>query len=394
MPSVKLDVWDGDVLAGVAYCDPAGDDMSVAFTYDPSYLSSPHARPIDPAFPLYEGGFQVNTTPGSFRDAAPDSWGRSLIRQKMVADRVGRTPDEIDYLLGASDVTRQGSLRFSLDGDFLAQGAVVPSILEIHDVARLVHDAGSDADAVMALLRGGAGSSGGAVPKAAIVDEAGGLWLAKFYADSDTGLWEQVAAIMAARLGLLVPETRLIKAGDGLAFLSKRFDRAGRARVPYASAATLAQLRREEAGDYTHILWALEDHGKAPRDDARELWRRMVFMVAVNSTDDHFGNHGFLWDGSGWRLAPMFDVVPSDKLARKTSIAGRTMRADMLDALMESAGEFGISSDDARHTIGDTWTATRDWAAVGARLGASSSSVASAESAFDELRAAAEVVAS
>jgi serine/threonine-protein kinase HipA len=387
MPSAKLEVWDGDSFAGIAYCDPSGSDMAVAFSYDQGYLESGTARAIDPAFPLYKGGFQSATTPGAFRDAAPDAWGRSLIRQKIAGGKLGREADEVDYLLGATDRTRQGSLRFAVGGAFLGEDAKVPKLIDIEAVASLVKRASSDLDAVTALLKSGAGSSGGAVPKAAVVDEAESLWLAKFYGGSDTGLWEWVTSVLARDLGLSSPETKLVKAGDGLAFLSKRFDRDGQQRIPYASAATLAQIRRDESGDYNHIMWALEDYGSAPRHDIVELWRRMVFSVAVNNTDDHLGNHGFLWSGSGWRLSPIFDVTPSDKSSRKTSIAGTTQRSEMLDALLEAAEGFGIGPAQAKTIISDTWETTKRWHDLGRAMGASQNSIAEMASSFDALRA-------
>lgn len=55
---------------------------------------------------------------------------------------------------------------------------------------------------------------------------------------------------------------------------------------------------------------AREQHRK-PKDDLKELWKRIVFNMAVSNTDDHLRNHGFLLDETGWRLSPLFDVNPS-----------------------------------------------------------------------------------
>ena len=54
--------------------------------------------------------------------------------------------------------------------------------------------------------------------------------------------------------------------------------------------------------------------GAAPAKDARELWQRMVFNILCNNNDDPLRNHGFLWDGKGWRLAPGYDIVPFPRL--------------------------------------------------------------------------------
>ena len=389
MPSRTIEVWDGDLRAGTAYCDPIDDGMAVEFAYADSYLASPSARPIDPMFPLYSGRSRSIGTPGAFLDATPDSWGRFLIRGKAVADRLGRGLDEIDFLLGASDVTRQGSLRFSLGDGFLAAGADVPMMVDLPQLRRLASDAASDHQALVALLAGGAESSGGAVPKAAVRGEDGALWIAKFY-DGDTGLWEKVVVELAVSLGIKVPETRLMILENGSVLLSKRFDREAGRRIPYLSAATLTGMRSRERGDYLYILGAINDFGSAPRKDGENLWRRMVFFVAVNNTDDHLRNHGFLWDGSGWRLSPMFDVVPADKISRSTSINGETARPAMLDALLTSAADFGVDRDTAIKIVRETWTATSDWAMVARRLGASQRSIDAMVPTFDGLRGEAE----
>ena len=50
---------------------------------------------------------------------------------------------------------------------------------------------------------------------------------------------------------------------------------------------------------------ALRQHGAAPKEDMRALWRRIVLSILISNTDDHLRNHGFLYQGAqGWRLAP------------------------------------------------------------------------------------------
>ena len=42
-----------------------------------------------------------------------------------------------------------------------------------------------------------------------------------------------------------------------------------------------------------------------------ELWRRIVFNMAVSNTDDHLRNHGFILVKDGWSLSPLYDVNPN-----------------------------------------------------------------------------------
>lgn len=98
----------------------------------------------------------------------------------------------------------------------------------------------------------------------------------------------------------------------------------------------------------------------------RQLWRRIAFSVAVNNTDDHLRNHGFLRRGGGWALAPLFDVNPNPDPAaqRVTSVLGSTNRAGCLDALFAVRDSFEIGRSEAY----ETWDALRggvaQWRAV------------------------------
>lgn len=41
-----------------------------------------------------------------------------------------------------------------------------------------------------------------------------------------------------------------------------------------------------------------------------ELFRRVVFNMAVSNTDDHLRNHGFLYEAGGWYLSPVYELNP------------------------------------------------------------------------------------
>src|SRR3546814_4536185 len=44
---------------------------------------------------------------------------------------------------------------------------------------------------------------------------------------------------------------------------------------------------------------------------AKELFRRMLFDIAVGSSDNHLRNHAFTRNLDGrWTLSPVFDVTP------------------------------------------------------------------------------------
>lgn len=76
--------------------------------------------------------------PGAFADSAPDRWGRNLITKRLrtLDQQAGRTPralTDVDFLLGVSDLTRQGALRYAdRPGEpFRAADNEVPRLVEL-----------------------------------------------------------------------------------------------------------------------------------------------------------------------------------------------------------------------------------------------------------------------
>ena len=67
-----------------------------------------------------------------------------------------------------------------------------------------------------------------------------------------------------------------------------------------------------------------EANGSRPKEDLLELWKRIVFSMAISNTDDHLRNHAFLLENNGWRLSPLYDVNPvpyGDELSLNVSMA-------------------------------------------------------------------------
>ena len=393
MAEVNVEIWDDDILAGRAWLHPTGKGpetgMEVEFEYDRTFLASPRARQIDPEFDLYEGTHVVTKTPGCLADATPDAWGRFLIRNALRIAGSRREPDAVDYLLNVSDIARQGSLRFRRDGRFVRADLTIPHCVKLVEFAHKAHEAERTGDPrlVRELFDSGAEATGGAVPKATVADDEGALWIAKFY-PGDTGRWEKVVFDLATAAGLDTPDTRLAEAGTGSVFLSRRFDREGIRRVPYLSAASLLGHDSWDAADYADIADVIRDHGAASADDLRQLWRRMAFLVAVNSTDDHLRNHGFVWNAGGWQLSKMFDVVPTESLERKTSINGELQREAMVDSLLACADYFEVHNPKAG--LRSIWAATSQWRNVARSHGLSRSSIDEKATAFEQLRGAVE----
>jgi serine/threonine-protein kinase HipA len=139
---------------------------------------------------------------------------------------------------------------------------------------------------------------------------------------------------------------------------------------------------------------ALRQHGAAPRQDAHQLWRRIVFSILISNTDDHLRNHGFLYAGpEGWRLGPAYDLnpVPVDVKPRvlATAIDLEDTTAS-LERALEVASYFQLDARSARSIAGDVGRAVAGWRRAAATQGIPSSEIDRMESAFehDDLQAA------
>ncbi|MCE2521262.1 MAG: HipA N-terminal domain-containing protein, partial [Alphaproteobacteria bacterium] len=90
--------------------------QSSVFEYADTWRRSSGAFALDPAnLPLERQQIYTSSgrsaLPGALRDAAPDRWGRQLIRRAVRKAGEQRTLSEIDYLLAINDRTRIGALR-------------------------------------------------------------------------------------------------------------------------------------------------------------------------------------------------------------------------------------------------------------------------------------------
>lgn len=283
------------------------------FTYADSWLSGPGFS-LGEGLPLANGAL---TPPGGatefglFRDAAPDAWGRRVAAAKArPAPRTGT-----DFLLAAADETRQGALRFQRDGQFLADGGPEP-VTMLRDLLReveLFQSGDPDTNGrIVHLLRSGT-SQGGFRPKAAVADDRGRLWIAKFPMETDRYDVEtcEAAALHVARdAGLNVPDFRHIRVdADNAVLLVARFDRTTGGRLGYQSMRTAMRLGEDEPYDYQGMAAAAGClSGTAGR---RAIVGAAALNIAVNNIDDHARNLGFLQSPDGrWALAPLFDIVP------------------------------------------------------------------------------------
>ena len=379
-----------------------------SFEYSDKWLSTFHKSfALDPDLSFFKGRQYLPSDKkrfGLFMDSCPDRWGRLLLSRKeaMEARKENRKPRKLmesDYLLGVHDRTRMGALRFRLaeDGPFLSSDdnlSTPPWIrlrtLESASLAFESDDGAHEEQWLNVLLAPGS-SLGGARPKASVLAEDGSLWIAKFpsrHDENNSGAWEKVVQDLARLCTLNVPESRLETFSTyGSTFLIKRFDRNGSRRIHFASAMTLlGKTDGASASDgtsYLELAAFLRANGAEPKQDLMELWKRIVFNMAVSNTDDHLRNHGFLLTSTGWRISPLYDVnpVPSgDRLA--LNVDEYDNRIDLALAL-EVAEFFGISQGEARALSNDIQgTVEKNWVGIAKGHGLSRGPIESMRPAF------------
>ena len=377
---------DTAVLMGKLYVDVIKGKESYAFEYDDSWLEGRESAVfIDPDIQPFSGRQYPNGGAifGLFADASPDRWGRVLMmkRERALADKEKRKPRKLydsDFLLGVYDAARMGGIRLksSLDGEFLSCDRDTPipawtTLRTLEEASRRFEsdDEGIHEKWLNQLLAPGS-SLGGARPKATVADTHGALWIAKFPSKNDTnniGAWEKTVSDLAGLCGLNVPESRLETFSDlASTFLVKRFDRDGERRLHFASAMTL--LGKSDGASaatgcgYLDIASFIKSNGCRPKEDLKELWRRIVFSMAVSNTDDHLRNHAFILKKNGFTLSPLYDVNPvpyGDELSLNVSEDDNRISFDLAIGVSRF---FGIEVKEAeetvnlvRHTVRDNW---------------------------------------
>ena len=79
----------------------------------------------------------------------------------------------------------------------------------------------------------------------------------------------------------------------------------------------------QDGSSYLDLVSIIKSSGANPKDDLLELWKRIIFNMAVSNTDDHLRNHAFILKKNGWILSPLYDVNPvpyGDELSLNTTL--------------------------------------------------------------------------
>lgn len=316
--------------------------------------------------------------PGVLRDAAPAGYGADRLdaqagRELRPLERLELGPaDGVGALEASHNVERKLEWR-------------PRALTELEALARELDEEAPSSRAIRRLQDGHATSAGGERPKVTVHAD-GRWWLAKMRDRSDIP-WlpaKEFVAMSLARdlpenygdgVDLRAPEFRYVQAGAHAIFLIERFDRVGAdgtallpgdapARLPFASAHTALRLRLDAvAGDPGRSYLALADELRrwgrnSPwlDGDVAELWRRMTTNALVGNSDDHPRNHGFLFEGGHWRLAPLFDVTPvaNEAVVLRMAVGVDGSAIPSVERLLVAASHFGVDVEE-----GAAWLAAK-----------------------------------
>ena len=356
------------------------------FAYSDDWLADAQFFDISPDLNR-QSGYQLRKPPTknetcfflALADTEPDAWGRRVIARahaKARAKDASLGPlTEADYLACVDDFSRVGALRLQDEnGRYLrsvADGArSTPAFLELEKIllASRAVELSKETTEDLAYLQGKGTSLGGMRPKCTILDSDGALSLGKFSSVNDERSiprGEVLALRLAQLAGIDSAQARVVMVQEQPVAMIRRFDRTPEQnRIPYRSGATLLQANRDDEHSYTEIIDVMRSNCENFVEDARQLWRRLVFNHLITNVDDHLQNIGFLYSGNNqWRLAPAFDLNPFPDKDResKTWLSEDSGPISSTQQMLDQAARFELSHPQAQSILEEVTTAVKRW---------------------------------
>ena len=183
------------------------------------------------------------------------------------------------------------------------------------------------------------------------------------------GRMEYAYYLMAIDAGVTMSHSELLMDGERAHFMTQRFDRIGNKKCHMISLCALDHADYKKPGSYSYEqLLAVARQLRLSRQDAIEIYRRMVFNVIARNHDDHTKNTAFLLTdlNTPWKLAPAFDIAYSYKKdspwvnAHQMSLNGKREGFARED-LIAVAGLIGNFKKQAEQIIDQVSAVVSDW---------------------------------
>lgn len=349
--------------------------VDMGLDISPLDASIKHPHVLRPIFGASEKIYQK--LPPFLADSLPDAWGNELFEQWR--QQQGIKLGDITPLDKLAFIGRRamGALEFQPEtSDFHAEEnvnlkALIDLANQIYTQRENVRIDSSQSLTMQSLMAVGT-SAGGRQPKAiiAINRETGGIRSGQVnglkgydYCILKLGIRERSTAElemtyhdMAVKAGINMMPCWLMDVEGEKHFVTKRFDRMGEQKLHMQTLAALYP----EADSYERLLWVCRKM-RLPERDSKEVFRRMVFNILANNTDDHIKNFSFLMDEQGrWSLSPAYDLTYIfnnggylPEIHHCMMIHGKTTNVTLND-VMVIAAENGIrEAKDIIHEVAD-----------------------------------------
>jgi serine/threonine-protein kinase HipA len=325
----------------------------VSLRYDAQWLRI--GFPLSEDLPLIDTEHlprEKDLAAGAVDDARPDRWGERVIRLLERPERLSL----LEMLFFAGD-DRFGALGVSTSREAYQPRSklLLPQFADVNDVHALVRKvlAGERIDESQRRLIAPGATMGGARPKA-LLQIAGVPWVLKFAEEerSPEPLIEHAAMSLASKADIRVAQTRAIKLKRGFAVAVKRFDRTPGLRL-HALSAHVALKAAGADLSYPSLAQLLrrrgDTQGGVNQHQMRELFRRLIYNILIDNTDDHEKNHVLLvTDAQNYHLAPAFDVLPTQQaLGYQAMNVGADGAVSTIDNALSMCHAYGLKRLDA-----------------------------------------------
>jgi serine/threonine-protein kinase HipA len=327
---------------------------------------------------------------GAVDDARPDRWGERVIQYLDKPARLSL----MEYLYYAGD-DRFGALGVSTSDDTYTPRtkSPLPRLTQAQELSEVVHKVSARApvSSLERRLLNAGGSFGGAKPKA-LIDIGGVQWVIKFFDNEpiDVPLIEHASMTLAKLAGITVAETQIVPLIGENALAVRRYDRDGARRIHCISAGTALRAQaiagQEPELGYPSLAQLLRRAGVTDEDqnlyDMRELFRRMVFNILIDNTDDHEKNHALQVVAptrqGRYRLAPAYDILSTNSgQGYQEFIVGADQRDSTLSNAMSQCELFGYTPVQAATQVARVIAVVDGWREHFAACGATNSDLES-----------------
>ena len=305
------------------------------FIYNPEFIKkglniSPLVAPIDRAsglLPIWGEDAKIyQRLPAFLADSLPDSWGSQLFElwrgQQHLSNAEINPLDKLSFIgrrgMGALEFIPEVSRERRTEKiDVKSLADLAERIFAERENAKIKPD---ESITMQSLLTVGT-SAGGRQPKAiiAIDRETGEIrsgqiagldgydyYILKFgnseYCSAEL---EMTYYRLATSAGVNMMPSFLYNVDGNNHFMTRRFDRTGGDKLHTQTLAAICP----DADSYEQLISVCR-RLHLPEADCQEVFRRMVFNILANNTDDHSKNFSFVMDKTGsWRLAPAYDIT-------------------------------------------------------------------------------------